>query len=148
MTEHSTLVRTALVRTVSHRKATPVVVHAGGPSGDAAAAATFVDLVCADHELVAAEFDAIITANFPEAAAGPRSHDRSVRALTGTDLIAPWAAHAWSSWRPPGGAGRIPQHLCPRERGPPGTRAAAAPRIVEPTRRALGFTDPATADRR
>jgi hypothetical protein len=56
MTDHPTLEPTAAVR-----------IRAGEPGG-AAAVAAFADLVCADHELLRAEFDAIIAANFPGAA--------------------------------------------------------------------------------
>ena len=56
MNDHPTLEPTAAVR-----------VRADEPP-DAAQAAAFIDVVCADHELLHAEFDAIIAANFPDAA--------------------------------------------------------------------------------
>lgn len=47
-----------------------VHLHAGEPSAAADTTAAFTNLVCADHELLRAEFDAIIAANFPDAADG------------------------------------------------------------------------------
>lgn len=103
---------------------TTVLLRAGGPSRDAAAA--LVDLVCADRELLAAEFDAIVAANFPDVVDGPRACDRSVPALTGADLVPPRRARHRCSLRPPGGAGSVARHPRPRERGPP--RATRMPR--------------------
>jgi hypothetical protein len=58
MTDHLTLEpTTALVR-----------VRASEPSGAAASTATFAGTPSADRELLHAEFDAIIAANFPDAA--------------------------------------------------------------------------------
>lgn len=124
MTEHPTLGPTALDRTASDRTATIVLVRAGGPSSDADAA--FVDLVCADRELLAAEFDAIITANFPDPAEGPQSCDRSVPALTGTDRVPPGRARHRCSLRPLHGARTVARRPEPRERGPPPRNADTA----------------------
>ena len=124
MTEHPTLEPTALDRTASDRTATTVSVRAGGPSSDAVVA--FVDLVCADRELLAAEFDAIITANFPDPAGGPQPRDRSVPALTGTDRVPPRRARHRCSLRLLHSARTVAQHLEPRERGPPPRNADTA----------------------
>ena len=107
MTDHPTLEPAAAVR-----------VRAGEPSG-AALATAFVDVVCADHELLHAEFDAIIAANFPDAAG------RGQRRRPGTAVTT--ATRRVSSRRMPtgpvrhavrGGAGAA-QNLRARQRGPP-----------------------------
>ena len=72
MTEHPTLEPTDIVH-----------LRAGEPSAAADTTATFTDLVCADHELLRAEFDAIITANFPDAADGTQRAARSARSCPG-----------------------------------------------------------------
>jgi len=117
MTDHPTLEPPAAVR-----------VRAGEPSG-AAPAAAFVDVVCADHELLRAEFDAIIAANFPpDVADGPQPGVWTGPVVTGTDR----------GVRPPGPAplsprpGRHegwpgPRDLQARERGPPRPGGAAVP---------------------
>ena len=133
MIGHLTLEPTAPDRTAVEATATGALLHAGGPSRDAAA--TWADLVCADRELLAAEFDAIITANVPDSADGPRPDDRSVPVLTGTGLVPPCRArHPYAPWPPRGVRTVAPHpHPRPRERGPPphdartGTRPAAPP---------------------
>ena len=103
MTDHPILEPTAAVR-----------VRAGELSG-AAPAAAFVDVACADHELLRAQFDAIIAANFPpDADDGPQPSVPSGSVVTGTARGA----------RPPG-----PTPLSPRRRrdegrpGPPDPQA-------------------------
>ena len=49
-----------------------VVARTGASSGAADSTATFTDLVCADQDLLRAEFDSIIAANFADTTGRPR----------------------------------------------------------------------------
>jgi hypothetical protein len=113
MTDHPILEPAAAVR-----------VRAGEPSGaepsSTAPAAAFTDLVCADHELLRAEFDAIIAANFPDTA-GAEQRLRSGTASTTATRRAParripadTAPHAAR------GCAGAAHHLRARQRSPPG----------------------------
>jgi hypothetical protein len=107
MTDHPTLEPTAAMR-----------IRAGEP-GSAAAVAAFADLVCADHELLRAEFDAIIAANFPGAAehGHPLGPDTTVIATTERVFPPRWPT---PSDRHPGrGNATASQKLRARQRGPP-----------------------------
>ena len=110
MTDHPTLEPTAAVR-----------IRAGEPSG-AAPVAAFVDVVCADHELLDAEFNAIIAANFPDAADGTQ-HRRPTRPVVpGTGRGAPRDAPTPSAHRAQRGGTASAQHPRARQRGPPVSR--------------------------
>src|SRR3954454_5259138 len=78
MTEHPTLGPTDTIH-----------LRADEPSAAADITAAFTDLVCADHELLRAEFDAIITANFPDAADGTQRHPPTHPGVPRTDRGAP-----------------------------------------------------------
>ena len=109
MTDHPTLEpTTAAVR-----------IRAGEASGAAAAPSAFADLVCADHELLHAEFDAIIAANFPGAA--ERGHrlgpDTTVVAVT--ERVSEHRCPAPSDRRPGRGRAGGVQGLRARQRAPP-----------------------------
>ena len=84
--------------------------------------AAFTDLVCADHELLRAEFDAIITANFPDAAENAQRLDPTVPIATRTDRGTPrrWPTPPSQHPQRSGAAGA--QHLPARQRGPPRPR--------------------------
>ena len=110
MTEHPTLEPTDTVHP-----------RTGEPSAAADTTATFTDLVCADHELLRAEFDAIITANFPDAADGTQ-HRRPIRPFVpGMGRGAPRDAPTPSAHRQRGGTAGA-QHPRARQRGPPVSR--------------------------
>lgn len=114
MTDHPTLEPTAVVR-----------VRAGDSSG-AAPAAAFVDVVCADHELLRAEFDAIIAANFPDVT------ERGQRLQPATAVTT--ATRPMSPRRPPVGpighavrdCACVAHILRARQRGPPANPCALA----------------------
>ena len=113
MTEHPTLEPTDIV----HRRT-------GEPSAAADTTATFTDLVCADHELLRAEFDAIIAANFPDAADGTQ-HRRPIRPVVpGMGRGAPRDAPTPSAHRAQRGGTAGAQHPPARQRGPPVSRLA------------------------
>jgi len=113
MTEHRTLEPTDTVQP-----------RAGEPSAAAnTTTAAFTDLVCADHELLRAEFDAIITANFPDAADGTQRRRPTRPAVPGTDRAARAAPSlAPSVHRPAPGGTAGAQHPRARQRGPPVSR--------------------------
>lgn len=114
MSEHPTLEPTALDRAaIAH-------LRAGEPSGDADITAMFTDLVCADHELLRAEFDAIISANFPTDAAHPQRRDPAAPPAIATDRAVPRAGATPSppAPGPVGGTGAPPRRWA-RQRGPP-----------------------------
>ena len=122
MTGHSTL-----------GPATTVAVCSGA-ADDATTTALFADLVCADHELLRAEFDAIITANFPDPAEGPQPPvpARAVAAVTDRDPGQRRTA-GYGPARPGRGIAGTP-HPQPRERAPPtrhSDRATHSVRTVE-----------------
>jgi hypothetical protein len=136
MTEHATLGHTDTV-----------LLHDGDRSGAASSTAAFTDLVCADQELLQAEFTAIITANFPDTADGTQRRRPTRPVATRTPWAASPGAPAPSSHRSERGGnvgGRQPQA---RQRGPPSptrprgpheTSAGARPRDrVGTTRRRL-----------
>jgi hypothetical protein len=107
MTDHPTPEPTAAVR-----------VRAGEPSG-AAPAAAFVDVVCADDELLYAEFDAIIAATFPNIA-GHGQQLRPAPAVTTTTRPRPACpAPARPVRQAVRGRGGAAQTLRARQRGPP-----------------------------
>jgi hypothetical protein len=120
MTGHSTL-----------GPATTVAVCSGA-ADDATTTALFADLVCADHELLRAEFDAIITANFPDPAEGPQPPvpARAVATVTDRDPSQRRAA-GYGSPRPGRGIAGTP-HPQPRERAPPTGTAIGPPTASEP----------------
>ena len=111
MTEHPTLEPTDIVH-----------VRAGEPTAAADTTATFADLVCADHELLRAEFDAIITANFSDAADGTQ-HRRPIRPVVpGMGRGTPRDAPTPSALRAQRGGTAGAQHPRARQRGPPVSR--------------------------
>lgn len=103
---------------VAPAAARAVSVHG---SRDMDTAAAFADLVCADHELLRAEFEAIVAANFPDAAPGQGLRPTgTVRSRTG--WMPPRHCPVWCSGRPgPGGVAGLPD-VHARQRGPPETR--------------------------
>ena len=110
MTEHPTFEPTDTVR-----------LHRGEPSGAADTTAAFADLVCNDHELLRAEFDAIITANFPDPA--DDTQHRSPRTVaTRTPRPAPRGAGTPPPHRPGRSGIARGQHPQARQRGPPVVR--------------------------
>ena len=108
MTEHPTCEATDSVR-----------LHRGEPSGAADTTAAFADLVCSDHELLRAEFHAIITANFPDPADGTQRRRPPRTVATRTHRTASRGADAPSSHRPERGGMASGQHPQARQRGPP-----------------------------
>jgi hypothetical protein len=125
MTDHPTLQPTAAAR-----------VRAGEPPG-AAPAAAFVDLVCADHELLHAEFDAIIAANFPDVAC----HGQRPASDAATTTRPRPARRAPACPGRPAVQARaaVVQNLQARQRGPPGvTRGRPGRRNVKDTPRKGG----------
>jgi hypothetical protein len=109
MTEHPTLEPTDIVHP-----------RTGEPTAAADTTATFTDLVCADHELLRAEFDAIITANFSDAADGTQR--RPTRPFVpGMGRGTPRDAPTTSAHRQRGGIAGA-QHPRARQRGPPVSR--------------------------
>jgi hypothetical protein len=83
--------------------------------------AVFAELVCADPELLQAEFDAIIAANFPPGDGSRSRHLPRRPGPTGTDRAAavPPAAPSPRSGPHPGSGGETGTDPAPRERGPP-----------------------------
>jgi hypothetical protein len=110
MTEHPTLGPTATVH-----------LRADEPSAAANTTAAFTVLVCADHELLRAEFDAIITANFPDTAADTQ-RSRPARVMPGTDRAVPRDAPTPSAHRAQRGGAADAQHPRARQRGSPVSR--------------------------
>lgn len=102
-----------------------VVVHADDPAD--AATATFAELVCADDDLLRAEFDSIVAANFP----GPADRPRPCRPGAVVASTTERESHGACIRHPrtPSGASRVRAHRPPaRERGPPsGARPHRAP---------------------
>ena len=122
MTEHPTLEPTATVRLCAGERA-----NAAEPTAETTAA--FVDLICADHELLRAEFDAIIAANHPDTAG---DEDRLVPADTTATATAtaprpPRRCRTRSVARPWPDSCACAQNLRARQRGPP----ARAPPVRE-----------------
>lgn len=108
MTDHHTLEPIAAVR-----------IRAGEPEG-AAAVAAVADLVCADDELLRAEFDAIIAANFPGAAEHGHPLGPETTVMARTERVVP---HRWptpSDRRPGRASPTAAQKQRARQRGPPG----------------------------
>jgi hypothetical protein len=96
-----------------------VLARAGEPADDATATSAFADLVCADHDLLHAEFDAIITANFRCPAEDPEPPGSAGPLLTGTATIPRQRAPA-GFWHRPRRSGRVgTRHPHARARGPP-----------------------------
>jgi hypothetical protein len=108
MTEHPTLGPTDTVH-----------LRAGEPSAAADTTAAFTDLVCADHELLRAEFDAIIAANFPDAADGTQRRCPTRPVVPGTGRGAPRDAPTPSAHGAQRGGTAGAQHPRARQRGPP-----------------------------
>jgi hypothetical protein len=111
MTEHPTLEPADIVH-----------LRAGEPAGEANTTATFTDLVCADHELLRAEFDAIITANFPEGVDGPQRHRPTRPVGPEAQRAAPRGAPTPSAHRARRRDTGGTQHPRARQRGPPVSR--------------------------
>ena len=111
MTEHPILEPTDTVH-----------LHRWEPSGTANTTAAFADLVCSDHELLRAEFDAIITANFPDADDGTQCR-RPRRAVTiRTHRAASRGIATAPSHRVDRGGDAGGQRPQARQRGPPVVR--------------------------
>ncbi len=129
MSEHPTVEPVGIVR---RRASGPWCDDRSGPG----TAAVFTDLVCADHDLLRAEFVAIIDANFPNhpvanhAVANhpvvhPRRRDPTVAVRIGTGRFPTrLGTHALS--RRPGRVTGVARHPRARQRGPPGSRAGSA----------------------
>jgi len=108
-----------------HALADPAPEHLGPSPADAKS--VFAELVCADPELLRAEFEALIAANYP-----PGDGQRCPRSPRWTaplrfDWVRPGPQIV--SWRrsaslpgSPGRTGRIGADHAARERGPPGQR--------------------------
>jgi hypothetical protein len=81
----------------------------------------FAELVCADPELLQAEFDALIAANFPPGDGSWSRHPPRRSGPTGTDRAAlvPPAIPSPRSGPHPGLQGRTGTDPAARERGPP-----------------------------
>jgi len=124
MTEHPTLEPTDTVHP-----------RTGEPSAAADTTATFADLVCADHELLRAEFDAIITANFPDAADGTQR--RPIPPFVpGMGRGTPRDAPTPSAHRAQRGGTAGAQHPRARQRGPPASDWTAWPMTARATEQA------------
>lgn len=108
MTDHPTLEATATVR-----------VCAGEPSGAAPPAAAFVDLVCADHELLRAEFDTIIAANFPDVSGHGQRLRPAPAVATATRPGPARRVPARPARQAVQGRGGATQNMRARQRGPP-----------------------------
>ncbi|MHA6783499.1 hypothetical protein ACVGOW_21290 [Pseudonocardia saturnea] len=108
--------------------AATVVVCSTGPADDAPATATFADLVCADPDLLRAEFDAIITANFPGPAEHPQRRDPAVTVATMADPDPRPGRPVGHGPRGRGPAFPAP-HPRPRERGPPIRKATGRTQV-------------------
>jgi len=117
MTDHPTLEPTPAVRT-----------RAGEPSG-AAPAGAFVDVVCADHELLDAEFNAIIAANFPDAAGGGQRLRPGTAVTTATRRVSARRILAGPIRRTVRGCAGAARSLRARQRGPPGQPHAGQPHV-------------------
>jgi hypothetical protein len=83
--------------------------------------AVFAELVCADPELLQAEFDALIAANFPPEDGSRSRNPPRQPGPTGTDRAAPVppAVPSPRSGPHPGPRGRTGTDPAARERGPP-----------------------------
>jgi hypothetical protein len=93
--------------------------------------ATFVDLICADHELLRAEFDAIIAANLPDTVG---DEQRLAPAHTvATAPLPPRRGRALAAAHPRQDSRDRPQNLRARQRGPP-VRAPHRSESVDPRR--------------
>jgi hypothetical protein len=108
MTDHSTFEATGTAR-----------VPAGEPSGPAGSTAAFADLVCADRELLRAEFDSIVAANFSDAAERGQRLVPASRVTTATGRVPPRRRAAPSVRRSARGSTNKSQHLRARQRAPP-----------------------------
>ncbi|HYH30525.1 MAG TPA: hypothetical protein VD903_09080 [Pseudonocardia sp.] len=115
MTDHSTFEATGTTR-----------VRAGEASGPAGSTAAFADLVCADRELLRAEFDSIVAANFSDAAERGQRLVPASRVTTATGRVPPRRRAAPLVRRSARGSTNEPQHLRARQRAPPSTRAGTA----------------------
>jgi hypothetical protein len=116
MAEHLILEPTAIV-----------YLHRRDPSGAANTTAAFADLVCSDQELLRAEFDAIVTANFPDSDDGtqrrrpPRAVATRTHRVAARGAAAP-ALHGFDRGGDTGG-----QRPQARQRGPPVVRHDTPP---------------------
>ena len=126
MTDHHTLEPTAAVH-----------VRAGEPGG-ATAVAAVADLVCADDELLRAEFDAIIAANFPGAAERRHPLRPDTTVMTTTEWVSarrwptppdrrPGRGNATAAKEAAGSTARTPARV--------GSREPDRPRTPAPNRR-------------
>ena len=114
MTDHHTLEPAAAVR-----------IRAGEPG----VAAAFADLVCADDELLHAEFDAIIAANFPGAAEHGHPLGPDTPVVVTTERVFPRRWPTPPGRRPGRGSATAVQKLRARQRGPP-TRVGGLGQIL------------------
>jgi hypothetical protein len=108
MTEHPTLEPTDTVH-----------LRDGEPTVTADTTAAFTDLVCADHELLRAEFDTIITANFPDAADGTQRRRPTRPVVPGTDRGVPRGGGPTPSAHCAQRGGTAARYPRARQRGPP-----------------------------
>ena len=108
MTEHPTLGPTDTVH-----------LHAAAPSAPAETPAPVTNLGSADHELLRAECDPSIAANFPDAADGTQRRRPTRPVVPGTGRGAPRDAPTPSAHRAQRGGTASAQHPRARQRGPP-----------------------------
>ncbi|WP_433295997.1 hypothetical protein ACQPZQ_14860 [Pseudonocardia sp. CA-142604] len=81
--------------------------------------AAFVDLICADHELLRAEFNAIIAANLPDAAGDQQRLAPARTVTTVTGPLPPHRRRALAAAHSRRDSCDRPQNLRARQRGPP-----------------------------
>jgi hypothetical protein len=120
MTDHPTVEPTATVR-----------LCADGRANAAETTAAFVDLICADHELLRAEFDAIIAANLPDTAGNEQRLAPAHTVTTATAPLPPHRGRALAAAHPRRDSRDRPQNLRARQRGPP-VRAPHQSESVDP----------------
>jgi hypothetical protein len=108
MTDHPTVEPTATVRLCADQRANAAEITAA-----------VVDLICADHELLRAEFDAIIAANLPDAAGAEQRLAPAHTVTTATAPLPPHRPRALAPAHPRRDSCNRPQSLRARQRGPP-----------------------------
>jgi len=104
-----------------------VAEHAPGRTGTSNPPVDLIEVVCADPDLLALEFDALIAANYPGSAGRPRSRPprRASRLLTWRlPFIRPSASTTWEQPGRPVAEHADEERARARQRGPP---AAAWP---------------------
>mgnify|MGYP001187261299 CR=1 FL=1 len=117
MTDHPTVEPTATVRLDADERANA-----------AETTAAFVDLICADHELLRAEFNAIIAANLPDTAGDEQRLAPARRVTTATAPLPPHRGRALAAAHPRRDGRDRPQNLRAHQRSPP-VRAPHQPRV-------------------